>query len=74
MKDTLQSQLITFKKDNTESSKEEMFTTLESLTSYVNGNKSMMNSVEVAKKALTTDISNKDEIVQSVENVISGLE
>lgn len=74
MKDTLQSQLITFKKDNTENSKEEMFTTLESLTSVVEGNKSIMNSVEVAKKALRTDISNKDEIVQSVESVLSGLE
>lgn len=74
MKDTLQSQLITFKKDNTENSKEQMFNTLKSLTSSVKGNESMMNSVEVAKKALTTDTSNKDEIVQSVESVLSGLE
>lgn len=74
MKETLQSHLNSYKNDNTESSKEDLLNTIDSLTSSVAGNDSMTNSIEAAKKALTAKISNKGEIVQSVENVLSGLE
>lgn len=74
MKETLQSHLNSYKNDNTESSKEDLLNTIDSLTSSVAENDSMTNSIEAAKKALTSKISNKGEIVQSVENVLSGLE
>lgn len=74
MKDTLQSHLNSFKNYNTERSKEGMLNTITSLTSSVEGNESMMNSIESAKRALTDKNSNKGKIVQSIESVLSGLE
>lgn len=74
MKDTLQSHLNSFKNHNTESSKEDLLNTITSLTSSVEGNESMTNSIELAKRALTDKTSNKGKIVQSVESVLSGLE
>lgn len=74
MKDTLQSHLNSFKNYNTERSKEGMLNTITSLTSSVEGNESMMDSIESAKRALTDKNSNKGKIVQSVESVLSGLE
>lgn len=44
------------------------------LTSSVKGNDTMTSSINEAKKALTKGNSNKSEIVQSVESVLSGLE
>ena len=74
MKETLQSHLNAYKNDNTESSKEDLLNTITSLTSSVKDNESMTNSIESAKRALTDKTSNKGEIVQSVESVLSGLE
>ncbi|NLJ98101.1 MAG: hypothetical protein GX320_02370 [Tissierellia bacterium] len=74
MKDTLKSQLESYKRDNTESSKEELYNTINSISSPTLGyDSSTLNAVEEAKKTLTTRIGNKSEIVKSVENVISSL-
>ncbi|WP_352419278.1 hypothetical protein [Proteiniborus sp.] len=74
MKDMLRSQLETYKRDNSKSSKEAMLSTINSLTNSMgNGDSRALSSVETAKKALTSSKGNKDEIVQSVESVISSL-
>lgn len=74
MKETLQSNLNSYKNNNTEESKDELLATIDSLTSSVKGNDTMTSSINAAKKALAKDNSNKSEIVQSVESVLSGLE
>lgn len=74
MKNILKSQLESYKRDNSKSSKEAMLTTMNSITNATAGNNSStLNSIETARKALTSSNSNKDEIVQSVESVISSL-
>lgn len=74
MKNTLKSQLETYKRDNTKSSKEEMLSTINSISSSMtNSDSSVSSSVEAAKKALTSKKTNKGEVVQSVESLISNL-
>ena len=73
MKATLKSQLETFKKDNTKKSREEMLNTIESISGTTIGNGSVLNTIEAAKGALTSSNINKNEVVQSVEAVISSL-
>lgn len=74
MKETLQSNLNSYKNNNTKESKDELLATIDSLTSSVKENDTMTSSINAAKKALTKGNSNKSEIVQSVESVLSGLE
>ncbi|NMA85487.1 MAG: hypothetical protein GX962_16670 [Epulopiscium sp.] len=74
MKKALKSQLESYKRDNDESSKEELYNTINSISSPTLGyDSSTLDAVEEAKKALTNSISNKSDIVKSVENVISSL-
>lgn len=74
MKDTLQSQLETYKRDNTRSSKEALLSTVNSLTSSFTGNETALSSVDTARRTLSSRFTNKSEVVQSVENVLSNLE
>lgn len=74
MKETLRSQLETYKKDNTKSSKEAMLATMDSITNTLSDNdSSTLNSIAAAKSAINASRSNKGDIVQSVESVISNL-
>ncbi|MGF7060709.1 hypothetical protein [Brassicibacter mesophilus] len=74
MKDILKSQLESYKRDNSRSSKEAMLDTMNSITNSKSENDvSMLNSIQRAKNALTSSSGNKNEIVQSVESVISRL-
>lgn len=73
MKDKLQSQLNTFKSDNTEESKNDLLNTLDSISRSTNSNVSILNSVESAKDALISKTTNKEDTVDSVRNVISNL-
>lgn len=74
MKNTLKSQLETYKRDNSKSSKEAMLSTINSLTNSMgSGDNGALGSIETAKKALTSSKGNKEEIVQSVESIISSL-
>ncbi|CCQ94230.1 hypothetical protein CULT_1750009 [[Clostridium] ultunense Esp] len=74
MKNTLRSQLETYKRDNTESSKEAMLSTMDSIfNSMTDYDISALSSIETAKKALTSRETNKNEIIQTVESVISSL-
>lgn len=74
MKDILKSQLESYKRDNSRSSKEAMLDTVNSITNSKSENDaSMLNSIQRAKNALTSGNGNKNEIVQSVESVISRL-
>lgn len=71
MKDILKFYLEGYKKYNTSSSKADMLATINSIT---DNSSSVSNSVEAAKSALTASKSNKDEIVQAVESVISSMD
>ncbi|MBZ2174435.1 hypothetical protein K8M07_04155 [Schnuerera sp. xch1] len=73
MKNTLKSQLETYKRDNTQSSKEAMLSTINSISNTMDNNSATQNTIEEAKQTLTASNSNKRGIVQSVENVISSL-
>jgi hypothetical protein len=74
VKDILKSQLESYKRDNSRSSKEAMLDTVNSITNSKSENDaSMLNSIQRAKNALTSGSGNKNEIVQSVESVISRL-
>lgn len=74
MKDALRSQLDTYKRDNTQSSKKEMLSTINSISNTLsNKDFTALNSIEEAKRALTDNTSNKGEIVQTIESVISTL-
>lgn len=74
MKDTLKSQLESYKRDNSKKSKQAMLSTLNAMVgTMTNNDSSTLNSIQTAKSALTSSSSNKNEIVQSVENVISNL-
>lgn len=74
MKSTLKSQLESYKRDNTENSKEAMLSTMDSIfNSMTNYDISTLSSIEAAKKALTSNETNKNEIIQTVESVISNL-
>ncbi|MCF6462081.1 hypothetical protein [Clostridium sp. Cult1] len=74
MKSTLRSQLESYKRDNTESSKEAMLSTMDSIfNSMTDYDISTLTSIEAAKKALTSSKTNKNEIIQTVESVISSL-
>ena len=74
MKNILKSQLESYKRDNTESSKEAMLSTVDSIfNSMTDFDSSKTNSIEAARMALTSSRSNKDEIVETVESVISSL-
>lgn len=72
MKDTLKSQLDTYKFDNAKHSKEAMIDSLNSLKGATIGDKAL-RSVETAREALKSTTANKSEIVDSVENVINNL-
>lgn len=71
MKDKLRSQLEQYKRDNTKSSKEDLLISLNSLN--LNNIGPTSNMVEMAREALTAENSNKEDIVQSVDAVISNL-
>lgn len=71
MKDILKFYLEAYKKYNTSSSKADMLATINSIT---DNSSSVSNSIEAAKSALTASKSNKDEIVQAVESVISSMD
>lgn len=73
MKSTLQSQLDAFKNDNTEATKEALMSTLNSITGATTNNVSALASVKSATNALSSSNTNKNDVVQSVENVISSL-
>lgn len=74
MKNILKSQLESYKRDNTESSKEAILSTIDSISNTMTGSHmSTVNTIEEARRALRSNRSNKSEIVQSVENVISSL-
>ena len=76
MKTELRSQLENYKKDNTKSSKEALVNTLNSLTltNIVDtSDSSMLSMVDKAKENLTASDCNKEDIVQSVNLVISNL-
>ncbi|SDZ09997.1 hypothetical protein SAMN05660462_01845 [Proteiniborus ethanoligenes] len=74
MKDILKSQLESYKRDNSKKSKQAMLSTLNAMVgTMTNNDSSTLNSIQTAKSALTSSSSNKNEIVQSVENVISNL-
>lgn len=72
MKDTLQSQLENFKRDNTRASKEALLSTVNSLAGSVEVNDT--GSIDTARKVLSSRFTNKNEVVQSVENILSNLE
>ena len=70
----MENALESYIRDNDESSKEELYNTINSISSPTLGyGRSTLDAVEEAKKALTASISNKSDIVKSVENVISSL-
>lgn len=71
MKDKLRSQLEQYKRDNTKSSKEDLLISLNSLN--LNNVGPTSNMVEMAREALTAENANKEDIVQSVDSVISNL-
>ena len=71
MKDKLRSQLEQYKRDNTKSSKEDLLISLNSLN--LNNIGPTSNMVEMAREALTAENANKEDIVQSVDSVISNL-
>ncbi len=71
MKDILKFYLEGYKKYNTSSSKADMLATINSIT---DNSSSVSNSIEAAKSALIASKSNKDEIVQAVESVISSMD
>lgn len=74
MKDILKFYLDAYKKYNTSSSKQDMLATINSISNSIPDNtSSALTSIEIAKKALTDSNSNKDEIVQAVESVISSI-
>lgn len=72
MKDTLQSQLETYKRDNTKSSKSDMLSTINSISSS-SSDSLTLRAAEQAKSSLTASRSNKNTIVESVEDLISSL-
>lgn len=72
MKDTLRSQLDTYKLDNSKHSKEVLLDSLSSLKGATIGNKAT-SLVENAKESLNSTTANKSEIVASVETVIQNL-
>lgn len=72
MKDTLRSQLETYKFDNAKHSKEAMIDTLNSLKGSTIGDKAL-SAVENARESLKSTTSNKSTIVNSVEDVIKNL-
>ena len=74
MKDSLRTQLDLYKRNNDDGSKEQLYNTINSLSSPTQGyDSSTLDAVEEAKEALTASIGNKSDIVKSVENVISSL-
>lgn len=76
MKEKLQSQLEEYKRDNTQSSKEALVETLNylPLTNVIEASdSSMLSMVYQAKNVLTAKNSNKEDIVQSVDSIISNL-
>lgn len=76
MKDVLKSQLEEYKRYNTNTSKEALVDTLNSLplTKAIEASdSSMLSMVYQAKNVLTRKDSNKEDIVQSVDSVISNL-
>ena len=73
MKDKLQSQLNTFKSDNTEASKNDLLSTLHSINGSTTTSVSTLSCVESAKDALTSKTTNKEDVVDSVRSVISSL-
>ena len=74
MKDTLKSQLESYLKDNSDGSKEQLYNTINSMTRPIKEHdKLISDAIDKAKQALTDSFGSKDNIIKSVEDIISNL-